>query len=59
MDLKIEHILTTKKGKRCIVIEQFKYTESNILQNKTIRFRCTNKKCKVRVLIDSHLKNIL
>jgi len=59
LDLKTEHILTTKRGKIYIVIEQFKYTESNILQNETIRFRCTNKKCKVSVLIDSHLKNIL
>lgn len=59
MDLKIEHILTTKRGKRCIVIEQYKYTESNILQNETIQFRCTNKKCKVSVLIDKSVKNIL
>ncbi|KAF0724591.1 DNA topoisomerase, partial [Aphis craccivora] len=59
MNLKIEHILTTKRGKRCIVIEQYKYTESNILQNETIRFRCTNKKFKVSVLIDNNVKNIL
>jgi len=33
--------------------------ESNTLQNETIRFHCTNKKCNVSVLTDSNLKNIL
>lgn len=44
MDFKIRHILTTKRGKRCIVIELYKYTESNKLQDRTFLFRCTNEK---------------
>lgn len=59
MNLNIEHILMTKRGIRCIVIEKYRYSESNKLQNGTFRFRCTNKKCNVSVLISNNLKQIL
>jgi len=53
MNLRIANILTTKRGKICLVIEQYKYTESNKLQDGTYRFRCTNQKRNVSILTDS------
>lgn len=52
-------MFTTKRGKICIVIEQYKYSESNELQNGTFWFRWINKKCNVSVLTSSNLKNVL
>jgi len=49
----------TKRGKICIVIKQYKYSESNKLQDWIFRFRVTNEKCNVSFLTDSNVKSIL
>lgn len=59
MDVSISKVFSTFRGKRSIVIDNFKLRESNILQNGCIRFRCTVRKCGYTVLTDESCKRVL
>lgn len=59
MDVTISSVFKTFRGKRCIVVDSFKLTESNVIRNGFIRFRCANKKCSVSILTDSDVKSVI
>jgi len=59
MNLKIDYIFNTKRNKRCISIEKYIFSESNHLKNGSFRFRCTNRTCTKRVLVNSTIDKIL
>ncbi|XP_072161393.1 uncharacterized protein [Bemisia tabaci] len=59
MDIEISSVFRTFRGKRCVIIELYKLTESNVLQSGNIRFRCANKKCGASVLVDETVKKVI
>ena len=59
MDITISSVFETFKRKRCIVINGFKLTESNVLRDKSVRFRCCNKKCSASVVVDSACQRVI
>jgi hypothetical protein len=48
----------TKKGKHCIVIENYKFSEREELKVGSY-YRCTNKKCRVSAVVDKESNEIL
>lgn len=59
MDLSVSSVFETFRGKKCVVIDNFKLTESNVLSDGNVRFRCCNKKCSASVLLDSTFQFII
>lgn len=60
MEQTVDCVIETKKGNRCVVIENYKLSEHRTLRNGSgIIFRCTNRQCKVKVLVDADVKMIV
>lgn len=51
--------IETKKGKRCLIIDNYKFSEVNRLKDGSIRFRCTNRKCNANVYVNELLNEVL
>lgn len=50
--------LDSKKGKECIVVNNFKLSEYRTVRNGTM-YRCTNRSCKTYVIADASAKIII
>lgn len=59
MDLKIGNILETKRGNRCLIVENVKFSEANVLKNGHIRFRCTTRPCNAHIIVNANLDKII
>lgn len=59
MDLKIGNILETKRGNRCLIVENVKFSETNVLKNGHIRFRCTTRPCNANIIVNANLDEII
>jgi len=59
MDTKVEAKFDSIRNNEFIVIENYKFCQSNVLKNSTVRFRCANKKCGSSVLISPNKTNII
>jgi|UniRef100_A0A2S2QUW6 hypothetical protein len=60
MDLKIQKKFQTEKGKLCILVDEHKYREFNVLKKcGGIRYRCTNKNCSASVLVNNDVTLII
>ncbi|KAE9527577.1 hypothetical protein AGLY_012857 [Aphis glycines] len=51
MDTKVETKIDSIRNNEIIVIENYKFCRSNVLNNNTVHFRCANKKCGSSVLM--------
>lgn len=52
-------VYETCREKHSIGVDNFKFTQSNILKEGSKTFRCSNKKCGASLLVDSALKCVL
>lgn len=51
-DLRVCNVFETRRGKRCINVDNFKFREIRTLKSGDTRYRCTNKKCSASVLVN-------
>ena len=61
MDIEICDIFETRRGKKCINIDSYKFREFRTLKSSVTHFRCANKKCSlsdvVRLVNNKKIKN--
>lgn len=51
MDIEICDVFETRRGKKCLNIESYKFREFRTLKSGDKHFRCTNKKCSVSAVV--------
>jgi hypothetical protein len=60
MDIKIQKKFKIEKGKPCLLVDGYKFSESKVLKKYgNIRYRCTNKNCTVSLLVDKNVTKVL
>ncbi|KAL4130756.1 hypothetical protein QTP88_008148 [Uroleucon formosanum] len=59
MDIQISNVFETRRGKRCFNIENYKYSEFRVLKSGDLLFRCTNKKCTSRVIVNKSITRVI
>jgi len=60
MEKQIQKKFQTEKGKPCILVEDYKYSESKGLKKcGNIRHNCTNKNCSASLLVDKDVTKVL
>jgi len=60
MEKQIQNKFETEKGKPCILVEDYKYSESKGLKKcGNIRHNCTNKNCSASLLVDKDVTKVL
>lgn len=52
MDIQVAHVFETRRGKKCIDIDSYKFREYRTLKSGDTNFRCTNKKCSASVVVN-------
>jgi hypothetical protein len=55
----IDDIFVTKRGRRYVLIQGYNLSENKQLKNRTLHFRCTNRKCNVTAIIVKKLDLII
>ena len=48
----IQAVVNSRRGKICIIVNNYKYSKKNILRNKNVRFVCTNNVCSAAIFTD-------
>lgn len=51
MDIEICDVFETRRGKKCLNIESYKFREFQTLKSGDKHFRCTNKNCSVSAVV--------
>jgi len=60
MEKQIQKKFETEKGKPCILVEDYKYSEFKVLKKcGNIRYNCTNKNCSASLLVDKDVTKVL
>lgn len=56
MDVNFSEIFETHRGKKCVVIDNFKFREFRLNKSKSKIFWCTNRNCNISTNIFNSLK---
>jgi len=59
MDVKISNVFETRRGKKCVAINSYKFREFRENKDTTKVFRCTNFKCSVTMKLTGNLKTVI
>jgi hypothetical protein len=59
MDVNISDVFETKRGKKCVAINSYKFSEFRENKDTTKVFRCMNRKCTVTAKLTSNLKTVI
>lgn len=60
MEKQIQKKFETEKGKPCLLVDGYKFSESKVLKKcGNIRYRCTNKNCTASLLVDKDVTKVL
>jgi len=52
---RITEVFETRRGKKCVIIDRFKFSEFRVNKDSII-FRCTNRKCNITAKVSQNLK---
>jgi hypothetical protein len=58
-EITMDAICLTRRVKRCIVLNNFKFREYRKLKNGNFNFRCTNKLCNASVIVSNNSGQIV
>lgn len=58
MENRISEVFETRRGKRCVIIDRFKFSEFRANKDSYI-FRCTNRKCNITAKVSQNLKFVI
>jgi len=50
----VDTICLTRREKRCLILNYYKFREFRQLKNGNFNFRCTNKFCKASVIVNNN-----
>jgi len=59
VDVNISDVFETRRGKKCVAINSYKFSEFRENKDRTKVFRCTNRKCTVTVKLTANLKAVI
>jgi len=59
-EVKVYNIFETRRGIRCIDIDNYKFNEYRVLMSEysRIHFRCTNTKCSASIIVNKLKTNL-
>ena len=55
---RITEVFETRRGKKCVVIDCFKFSEFRVNKDSII-FRCTNRKCNITAKVSTNFKFVI
>jgi len=59
MDVNVSDVFETQRGKKCVAINSYKFSEFRENKDTTKVFRCTNRKCTVTAKLTANLSTVI
>ena len=59
MDFVLSEVFESRRGNKCISINNFKFTKTWSTKNFDLYFRCTNKKCKAIAILNQQCTQVI